>query len=86
MQKFYRLAAFSTFLLIFYVVNFSTINAQESNATPEMSVVGVKLGDRESAKTYLLPGHLPRIDEEGRASYFFYNVCGFFYTENLISL
>ncbi len=76
MQKFYRLAAFSTFFLIFHVVNLSTINAQDSESTPEMSVVGVKLGDRESAKKYLLPGHLPRIDEEGRASYFFYNEWG----------
>jgi hypothetical protein len=76
MQKFYRLAAFSTFFLILHVVNISTINAQDSKSTPEMSVVGVKLGDRESAKKYLLPGHIPRVDEEGRVSYFFYNEWG----------
>lgn len=76
MQKFYRLAVFSTFFLAFYVVNLSTINAQDSKSTPEMSVVGVKLGDRESAKKYLLQGHIPRVDEDGRASYTFFNQWG----------
>lgn len=75
-QKFYRLAVLSAFFLIFQVVNIFTAQAQESKQTPEMSVVGIELGNRESAKKYLLAGHAPRVDEEGRASYYFYNEWG----------
>lgn len=75
-QKFYRFAVFSALFLLIQVVNISLIKAQESKSTPEMSVVGIELGNRESAKKYLLAGHSPRLDEEGRASYYFYNQWG----------
>ncbi len=75
-QKYYRLAVFSAFFLLLQVVNFSTAQAQESKQKPEMSVVGIELGNRESAKKYLLPGHAPRVQEDGKASYFFYNEWG----------
>jgi hypothetical protein len=75
-QKYYRLAVFSAFFLFFQVVSVFTAQAQESKQTPEMSVVGIELGNRESAKKYLLPGHAPRVDEEGRAGYYFYNEWG----------
>lgn len=72
-KKFYRLSVFAA---IFSAFLFTFANAQESSTAPEMSVVGIKLGDRESAKKYLLSGHVPRVDEEGRTSYFFYNEWG----------
>jgi hypothetical protein len=49
--------------------------AQEKNASPELSVAGVKLGDRDSAKAFLA-GYSPRKGEDGRAYYFFYNSYG----------
>lgn len=75
MQKFYRLAVLASILLLFQFVQ--TANAQtESRGTPELSVVGVELGNRESAKEYLKTGHSPRPEPDGRASYYFYNEWG----------
>lgn len=72
MKKFYSSAVF---LLLFFVFVFSSF-AQNSEGKPEMSVVGIELGNRESAKKYLLAGHVPRVEEDGRASYYFYNEWG----------
>lgn len=71
--KFQQIVLFSAVLLIFQTF---TISAQDSIGKPELSVVGVELGNRESAKNYLLPGHSPRVEEDGRAGYFFYNEWG----------
>ncbi len=72
MKKHYRL---TVFLSVFLILTISAA-AQIAEIKPEMSVVGIELGNRESAKKYLLPGHVPRVEEDGRASYYFYNEWG----------
>jgi hypothetical protein len=44
----------------------------EKSSAPEMSVVGIRLGDRASAKT-LLSEYVPTTDENGRPAFYFYN-------------
>jgi hypothetical protein len=73
-QGYYRLTfglsviAFLQFLQVF------PAQAQEA-AKPELSVAGVKLGDRMAAKAFL-SGYQPRRGEDGRPNYFFYNKFG----------
>lgn len=51
----------------------SAIHAQEKmRSVPEMSVAGLKLGDRESGKAFL-GLYQPRTDEDGLPKYYFYN-------------
>ncbi len=76
MQRFYRYAALSAFFLFLFGASFLSASAQDLKTGPERSVVGIELGNRDSAKKYLLPGHVPRVDDEGRTSYFFYNEWG----------
>jgi len=47
-------------------------SAQEKTVAPEITVAGVKLGDRASAKAFL-DGFQARVAEDGRPMYFFYN-------------
>ena len=57
------------------ILTFSTsvLQAQEKQPpTPEMSVAGLKLGDRESGKAFL-SSYQPRTDEDGLPKYYFYN-------------
>lgn len=63
-------------ILIIHISLAAFASAQESVGTPELSVVGIELGNRESAKKYLVPGFSPRIGEDGKASYYFYNEWG----------
>lgn len=49
--------------------------AQEKTPAPQLSVAGVKLGDRETAKTFL-GNFQPRVAEDGRPTYYFYNSGG----------
>lgn len=58
-------------LLMLLVVSSSFAQKKDS---PEMSVAGVTLGDRESAKKFL-DGYQPRTDE-GSCSYYFYSSRG----------
>jgi hypothetical protein len=44
----------------------------EKNISPDLSVAGVRLGDRVSAKAFL-EGFQPRIGADGRPAYYFYN-------------
>jgi hypothetical protein len=46
--------------------------AQEKSVTPDLSVVGVKLGDRASGKAFLADFQARR-DADGRPIYYFYN-------------
>ena len=48
--------------------------AQEKNkpASPDLSVAGVRLGDRATARAFL-EGFQPRIGEDSRPTYYFYN-------------
>ena len=48
-----------------------TVEAQDRPFIPDMSVAGVKLGDRTSAKAFL-EGYQPRTDG-GQPTYYFYN-------------
>ena len=51
------------------------IDAQARVFTPDMSVAGVKLGDRVSAKAFL-NGYQARTGESGKPEYLFYNAHG----------
>ncbi len=46
--------------------------AQEKTVSRDLSVVGIKLGNRASAKAFL-DGFQARIAEDGRPTYYFYN-------------
>lgn len=59
---------------IIAVLSFCAL-AQDKDASPELSVAGVKLADRDSAKAFL-SGYSPRKGEDGRPAYFFYNSYG----------
>lgn len=70
-QRYCRLI---TCLAMIAVLGFYAL-AQEKNALPELSVAGVKLADRESAKAFL-SGYSARKTDDGRAVYYFYNEYG----------
>jgi hypothetical protein len=67
-QRYYRLALG---LAMIAVLGF-TGQAQEKSAEPALSVVGIKLGDRASAKAFLAD-YQARQGEDGRPIYYFYN-------------
>jgi hypothetical protein len=70
-QRFFRpIPALMLFVFFQMILSFQTI-AQEKPLEPELSVAGIKLGDRASAKTFL-NGYSPRTDE-GRPTFYFYN-------------
>ena len=60
---------------VFVILQFVLIAAAQDlpEEKPEMSVAGIELGNRESAKSFLTDGYAPRIGEDGRVSYYFYN-------------
>jgi hypothetical protein len=70
-QRYFRLALCVS---VIAVLGFSAL-AQEKNTQPELSVAGIKLGDRESAKAFLT-GYSMRKQDDGRFAYFFYNSYG----------
>jgi hypothetical protein len=70
-QRYFRLALC---VGVIAVLGFSAL-AQEKNILPELSVAGIKLGDRESAKAFL-NGYSLRKDADGGVAYFFYNSQG----------
>ncbi len=47
-------------------------SAQEKTVAPDLSVAGVRLGNRATAKAFL-EGFQPRIGEDSRPTYYFYN-------------
>ncbi|MGQ0541838.1 MAG: hypothetical protein ACT4O9_08305 [Blastocatellia bacterium] len=57
-------------LSLMLAVNF--VSAQEKIFVPDLTVSGIKLGDRASAKAFLA-GTGQRIGEDGRPNYFLYN-------------
>lgn len=70
-RTFRSIAVFSAVILGSVFV--SAIQAQEKPPSlPEMSVAGLKLGDRESGKAFL-GLYQPRTDEDGLPKYYFYN-------------
>ena len=69
-QKF----SFSVFCLTmsFLFAAFAVAAQQEKTITPDLSVAGVRLGNRATAKAFL-EGFQPRIGEDSRPTYYFYN-------------
>ncbi len=74
--KYSRLTIIFSLFLIFQFADSAIVNAQKSENTPELSVAGIELGNRESAKKFLTEGFSPRPEEDGRVSYYFYNEWG----------
>ena len=70
-QRYYRRVLFVAMIAVLFGFEFET-SAQEKNVEPELSVSGIKLGDRESAKAFL-SGYSARIEPDRRAGYYFYN-------------
>ncbi|HMT09086.1 MAG TPA: hypothetical protein PKA82_13860 [Pyrinomonadaceae bacterium] len=67
--------SFSRIVVVFVSIVLLAIGCVgQSKNSPELSVAGVKLGDRESAKKFL-DGYQPRTDE-GTCSYYFYSSRG----------
>lgn len=75
-QKYYRVAALLAVFVIFQFASNYSVQAQASKAAPEMSVAGIELGNRESAKAFLTSDYKPRVGEDGRPTYYFYNKWG----------
>lgn len=76
-QKLYHLACLLAVAAIVQTMLTIDANAQDrEGSTPEMSVVGIELGNRVSAEKFLTEGHHPQIGADGRASFYFYNVWG----------
>lgn len=65
------ITVFAAIILSF--ATFPSVQAQEKpQSVPEMSVAGLKLGDRVSGKAFLSL-YQPRTDEDGLPKYYFYN-------------
>ena len=61
------------FLVICLAVFFAVVNAQdEKKISPDLSVSGVKLGNRATAKEFL-QNYQPTTGEDSRPAYYFYN-------------
>jgi hypothetical protein len=70
-QGYYRLLPGLALIALLFVSVLETA-AQEKRAAPELSVAGIKLGDRASGREFLLK-YLPTTGEDGRPNYYFYN-------------
>lgn len=78
-QRFLRIVSLSAAVIIIQLAFAPTaeIGAQDKiDRKPEMSVIGIELGNRASAEKFLTAGHHPQIGADGRASFYFYNVWG----------
>lgn len=76
-QKYIQRAIFAVLVLIFQIVLHSNSFAQiKAETKPELKVAGVELGNRESAREFLSKGFHPKIGEDKRAHYYFYNEWG----------
>jgi hypothetical protein len=54
------------------IATFAVSDARAQSISPDLTVAGVKLGERASAKTFL-EGFQPRIGQDGRPEYYFFN-------------
>lgn len=75
-QNFYRFIVLLSAVVIFQTAFVSFAKAQETKAKAELSVAGIELGNREKAKAFLSQGYSPRVGEDGRPTYYFYNEWG----------
>lgn len=69
-QKFFFLAFCLAMIAALFAA--SDTKAQTQNASPELSVAGVRLGERASAQEFI-KGFQARIGEDGRPTYYYYN-------------
>lgn len=73
-HKIYRLVNVIALVVTFQLVFVLSIHAQDAEELkPELSVAGIELGNRESAKTFLKDGYSPRLEKDGKVGYYFYN-------------
>lgn len=63
---------FSAICSLVFFAAVLNVFAQQKTVSPDLSVGGIKLGNRASAKIFL-DGYQARIGEDGRPMYFFYN-------------
>lgn len=73
--KLFRSKIFFIFPLLVLFMSAGKVEGQKSVQTPEMSVAGIELGNRESAKK-ILSEYIFRTGEDGRVTYRFYNKFG----------
>lgn len=60
------------FVLSFLFAAFFAVAANAQSPSPELSVAGVRLGDRSSARVFI-KDFQARIGEDGRPTYYYYN-------------
>lgn len=73
-RKYYRNVDILALIFVFQIAFFVSVNGQKLDApNPDLNVVGIELGDRESAKKFLKTGFSPRMEKDGSVSYYFYN-------------
>ncbi len=75
-QKLYRLVISLSLVVAFQFASVSFVKAQDAKAKPDMSVIGIELGNRAKAKEFLSQGYSPRQGADGRPTYYFYNEWG----------
>jgi len=59
-------------LAIFFMVAFEAKAQETKTIAPDLSVAGIKLGNRSTARNFL-GGYQARVGEDGRPVYYFYN-------------
>lgn len=75
LKSLFTKAVFILFLLSLNAVSASVLKAQDENFEPELSVAGIRLGDRASAKKFLAQ-YSPGTGDEGQPQYSFWNKFG----------
>ncbi len=73
-KKFYSvISVVATFIIFQFIFVFSAVAQDSNEMKPELSVAGIELGNRKSAENFLKEGYSPRVENDGRVSYYFYN-------------
>jgi hypothetical protein len=65
--------SFAAVFVLFFALSATVPSSAQTSA--DLSINGVKMGDRESARAFLTT-FLPTTDDQGRTAYFFYNDLG----------
>jgi hypothetical protein len=72
--KFYRFLSIVAVFVFFQAIFVFTVKAQETaQIKPELKVAGIELGNRSLAEDFLKNGYSPRVEDDGRVAYYFYN-------------
>ena len=67
-----RYCGWALCLAMIAVIGFAAKAQEEKSVTPDLSVIGIKLGTRAAAKVFL-DGYQARVSEDGRPMYYFFN-------------